>query len=74
MLVTLTPPGALGTALGSCTSGQKVILYNSVSANVVITDTGNGVLAGNQTLGQYDALPLACFGATWVQVGPVSAN
>jgi len=72
--VTLTPAGALGTALAACTSGQTAVVYNSIAANVVITDTGNGVLAGNQTLGQYDALPLACFGLKWVQVGPVSAN
>jgi len=73
-LVTLTPAGAVGIALSACTSGQWTVLYNSVNANVVITDTGNGVLAGNQTLGQYDTLPLACFGSKWVQVGAVSAN
>ena len=73
-LVTLTPAGALGVELGACTTGNETILYNSVNANVVITDTGNGILAGNQTLGQYDALMLACFASKWVQVSAVSAN
>lgn len=73
-VVTLTPAGAVGVDLGACTTGQATILYNSINANVVITDTGNGVLAGNQTLGQYDALPLVCVGAKWVQTGPASAN
>jgi len=73
-LVTLTPAGAVGTDLAACTTGKRAVLYNSIAANVVITDTGNGVLAGNQTLGQYDTLQLACFGSKWVQVGPVSAN
>ena len=43
-------------------------------ANVIISDTGNFVGAGNQTIGQYDTLPLACFGSVWVQTGPVSSN
>lgn len=73
-LVTLTPAGALGTALGACTTGHATILYNSVNANVVITDTGNFIGAGNQTLGQYDALPLVCIDSKWVQIGAVSAN
>lgn len=73
-IVTLTPAGAVGTALGACTTGQSTVLYNSVNAAVVITDTGNGLLAGNQTLGQYDALFLACIASKWVQVSAASAN
>lgn len=73
-LVTLTPAGAVGIQLGACTTGNETILYNSINANVVITDTGNGILAGNATLGQYDALMLACFSSKWVQVSAVSAN
>ncbi len=73
-LVTLTPAGAVGVSLGSCTTGMETIIYNSVNANVVITDTGNGVLAGNQTLGQFDALMLACYATKWVQISAVSAN
>lgn len=73
-LVTLTPAGAVGVDLGACTTGNLTTLYNSVNANVVITDTGNGILAGDQTLGQYDILPLACFDSKWVQTGPVSSN
>jgi hypothetical protein len=73
-LVTLTPAGAVGLALAACTTGQWTVLYNSVNASVVITDTGNGVLAGNQTLGQYDTLYLACIDSKWVQVSAISAN
>jgi len=73
-LMTLTPAGALGTAMGACTTGQWTVLYNSINAAVVITDTGNGVLAGDQTLGQYDALWLACIGSKWTQLSAVSAN
>lgn len=74
VLITLTPAGALGTALGACTTGQSTILYNSVNANVVISDTGNFIGAGDQTLGQYDALGLVCIGSKWVQVSAASAN
>jgi hypothetical protein len=73
-LVTLTPAGAVGVEMGACTTGMETVLYNSIASNVVITDTGNGVLAGNQTLGQYDALMLACIGTKWVQVSAISAN
>lgn len=72
--VTLTPAGAVAVTLGACTTSTSAVLYNSVNANVVITDTGNFIGAGNQTLGQYDAMPMACFGTKWVQTGPVSAN
>ena len=73
-MVTLTPAVAVGVEMGACTTGNETILYNAIAQNVVITDTNNGVLAGNQTLGQYDTLHLACFASKWVQVGPVSAN
>jgi len=73
-LVTLTPGGAVTVTLGACTAGQRSVLYNSINANVIISDTGNFVGAGNQTIGQYDTLPLACFGSVWVQTGPVSSN
>ena len=73
-IVTLTPAGATGNSLAACTTGKSALLYNSVNANVVITDTGNAILAGNQTLGQYDTLPLVCIDSKWVQAGPVSSN
>lgn len=73
-IVTLVPGGAVGVGLAACTTGTSTILYNSVNAAVVITDTGNAVLAGDQTLGQYDALGLVCVGTKWVQTSAVSAN
>lgn len=73
-IVILTPGGAVGTALGACTSGELTTLYNSVNAAVVVTDTGNFIGAGNATLGQYDALGLVCISSKWVQISAVSAN
>jgi hypothetical protein len=73
-LQSLTPAGNVGCAMGACTSGMETILYNTANYNVVITDTGNGILAGNQTLGQYDALMLMCISSKWVQVSAASAN
>lgn len=73
-LVTLTPAGALGTALAACTTGQRTILYNSVNASVVITDTGNFIGAGNATLTQFDTLHLVCVATKWVQLGTVPNN
>ncbi len=73
-VVTLTPAGAVGNALGTCATNTWMVLYNSTANNVVITDTGNALLAGNQTIGQDDALALICIGTKWVQVSAVSAN
>lgn len=73
-LVTLTPGGAVGVSLAACSTGAQVVVYNSLNANVVITDTGNFIGAGNQTLGQFDALGLACIATKWVQISAVSAN
>lgn len=73
-LVTLTPAGAVGISLGPCTTGQQFTFYDSMNFAVVITDTGNFVGAGNQTLGQYDTLSTVCLGAKHVQIGAVSSN
>lgn len=73
-IVTLTPAGALGTALAACTTGQKTTLYNSINASVVITDTGNFIGAGNATLTQFDTLSLVCIATKWVQIGTVPNN
>lgn len=73
-LVTLTPAGALGTALGACTTGQRTTLYNSINASVVISDTGNFIGAGDATLTQFDTLSLVCITSKWVQVGTVPDN
>ncbi len=73
-IVSLTPAGSVGIALGACTSGTTMIIYDAVNQSIVITDTGTFIGAGNQTLGQYDALPAVCISGSWVQAGPVSAN
>lgn len=73
-LVTLTPASDVTITLGACTTGQQMILYDSVNFAIIITDTGNFTGAGNQTFGQYDAMPASCFGSKWVQTGAVSAN
>lgn len=73
-LITLTPAGAVGNSLAACTTGKWAVLYNSVNANVVITDTGNFVGSGDATLGQYDAMQLVCIGTKWVQASSVITN
>jgi len=74
LLWTLTPGGNVEVTMAACTSGQSTVLYDAANFAIVITDTGNFVGAGDQTLGQYDTLPLVCIGSKWIQVGPVSAN
>lgn len=73
-LVTLTPAITVGVSLGSCTTGQQFAFYDSAAFTVTITDTGNFVGAGNQSLGQYDTLRTVCIGSKHVQDGPVSSN
>ena len=73
-IVNLTPGEAVGLQLGGCTNGASLLLYNSINASVVVTDSASAVLAGDQTLGQYDALGLVCISAKWVQVSALSAN
>ena len=73
-VVTLTPTQAVTVTLGACTTNTQVVVYNSANFDVIISDTGNFIGAGAQTLGQYDALPATCIATKWVQTGPVSAN
>lgn len=72
--ITLTPSGAAGVALAACTTGKRAVVYNSINASVVITDTGNFIGAGNATLTQFDTLALVCIATKWVQVGTVPNN
>jgi hypothetical protein len=73
-LVSMNPAAAVTVTLAACTTGMETILYNQANFALIVSDTGNGVLAGAQTLGQYDALMLACFATKWVQVSALSAN
>lgn len=73
-IVSLTPASAVTITLGTCVTNTVMTIYDAVNQAVIITDTGNFVAAGNQTLGQYDTLPAVCIGGVWVQDGPVSAN
>ncbi len=51
------------------TEGTLVTLINASSGTVVIQDSGNAVLAGNWTGGQYDVLRLRAVGARWIELG-----
>ncbi len=73
-LVTLTPGGALGTEIGTCTTGTKTVLWNSVNATVTITESAAFVGSGNAALTQFDTLTLACFNSIWYQIGSVPTN
>lgn len=67
----ITAAGAIGTSgIASATSvaGDILILTNVGSNAIVITDTGNTVLTGNITLGQFDTLGLVFDGVRWVQL------
>lgn len=67
----ITAAGAIGTSgIASTTSvaGDILILTNVGSNAIVITDTGNTVLGGNATLGQFDTLSLVFDGVRWVQL------
>lgn len=73
-LVTFTNAAPVTVTLGACTTGQLVWLYGSTVNSVIITDTGNFLGAGNQTIGQYDAMGMVCIDSKWVQTSAVSAN
>lgn len=69
--VPVTAAGAIGTsAIASTTSvsGDILIVTNVGTNAIVITDTGNTVLSGNITLGQFDTLGLVFDGQRWVQM------
>ena len=73
-IVTLTPSEAVTITLGACTTNTQMVVYNENNFDVIISDTGNFVAAGAQTIGQYDALPASCIATKWIQTGAVSAN
>lgn len=54
--VVLTPAGAVTPTITIPAAGVTACIHNSTSNAVVIADTGNQVLAGSFTLGQYDVL------------------
>ena len=56
---TYQPIRSAGTVTPTVTipsAGKQVCLVNAGSNNIVVADTGNQVLGGNRTLGQYDVL------------------
>lgn len=69
--IPVTAAGAIGTSgIASTTSvsGDILIVTNVGTNAIVITDTGNTVLSGNITLGQFDTLSLVFDGQRWVQL------
>lgn len=65
----ITSAGAVGTSsIAGCTSGRVLVLANSGSNTITLTDTGTLKLGGNAALGATDTLTLICDGTNWNQV------
>ncbi len=66
----ISSTAAVGAAIATTgrNTGDLLLLYNTGSNTITITDTGNIVLAGNAALGQYDTLLLIFDGTRWVQI------
>lgn len=65
----ITSAGAVGTSsVAGCTSGRVLVLANSGSNTITLTDTGTLKLGGNAALGAADTLTLICDGTNWNQV------
>lgn len=73
-LVNLTPAGPVTPTAAACTNGAWLVLYNANAQNILLQDSGNFVLTGDLTLGQYDTVQLMCIATKWTQIGPVSTN
>lgn len=54
--VLLTPAGAVTPTITIPAAGVQACIHNNTTNAVLIVDTGNQVLAGNVTLGQYDVI------------------
>lgn len=50
------------------TAGDLLVVINTGTNTVTITDTGTMKLAGNAALGQYDSLMLIFDGTNWVEI------
>lgn len=74
---TITPTGTYmplesGAAVGSGdivtgTAGDRLVLINTCSNTITISDTGSLKLQGNRALGQYDVLELWSDGTYWLE-------
>jgi hypothetical protein len=66
----LTAAAAVGTSsVTTGTIGDLLILYNTVTNTITLTDTGTLKLASNAALGQYDTLTLVSDGTNWLEIG-----
>ena len=65
----ITAAGAVGTsAITAGNAGDVLILINTGSNTITLTDTGTLKLGGNAALGPSDALALFSDGTNWIQV------
>jgi hypothetical protein len=64
---TVTP-----TLLVTGTAGTEVTLIQTSAQNIVVTEAGNRVMAGNDTLGQYDNITFWSDGTRWIETGRVN--
>ena len=64
----ITAAGAVGTsAITAGNAGDVLILINTGSNTITLTDTGTLKLGGNAALGPSDALALFSDGTNWIQ-------
>jgi hypothetical protein len=73
----ITPTGELqllesgGTVTATlstgCTTGNKLILLNTVAQTIVISEATGAQLAGNYSMGQYDSLSAVCNSSNWIE-------
>jgi hypothetical protein len=65
----LESAGTVGTDdIAAGAAGDVLVLWNSASTSIGITDTGTLKLAGNVTLGQYDTIVLFSDGTNWIEL------
>jgi hypothetical protein len=62
---------AVSLITSSVPTGRYIMLVNTTTPTIVLSDTSPLALSGNISLGQYDVLELIYDGSQWVQVGTV---
>jgi len=67
----VTAAGAVGATIATTgwSAGQMLVMVNTGTNAITITDTGTTMLSGNIALGQYDSLWLIFDGTNWIMLG-----
>lgn len=67
-VVELTAAGTVGSSLAPAVDGQFLILINTASQTITISETSTARIAGDFAMGQYDTITLIGQGVTWHEV------